>query len=130
VLKIITSDTINLIFKLQLAFCQLQTITLSECCLIKLLLYILFEKYIYILALKMASPGNQHRPTVSIMSALTYPFSKKHETFSVFYFSVRVGVYMCILKPCATELPRAIIRLYIGREAKVNYIDDFLQKNS
>jgi len=28
--------------------------------LIKLLPYILFEKYIYILALEMASPGNQH----------------------------------------------------------------------
>jgi len=34
--------------------------TVSEWCLIKLLLYILFEKYIYILALEMASPGNQH----------------------------------------------------------------------
>ena len=30
----------------------------SKCCLIKLLLYILFEKLIYILALEMASPGN------------------------------------------------------------------------
>jgi len=27
----------------------------------KLLPYILFERYIYILALEMASPGNQHR---------------------------------------------------------------------
>jgi len=32
----------------------------SQCCLIKLLPYILFEKYIYILALEMASPENQH----------------------------------------------------------------------
>ena len=30
------------------------------CCLIKLFLYILFEKYIYILALEMASTGNQN----------------------------------------------------------------------
>jgi len=30
------------------------------CCLIKLLLYILSEKYIYILSSEMASPGNQH----------------------------------------------------------------------
>jgi len=29
-------------------------------CLIKLLQYILFEKYIYILALEIASPGKQH----------------------------------------------------------------------
>jgi len=34
--------------------------TVSECCLIKLLPYILFEKYICILALEMASPGDQH----------------------------------------------------------------------
>ena len=31
-----------------------------ECCLIKLLPWILFEKFIYILALEMASSGNQH----------------------------------------------------------------------
>jgi len=38
-------------------------ITVSECCLIKLLLYILLEKNIdiYILALEMTSPGNRHR---------------------------------------------------------------------
>jgi len=35
-------------------------ITVSECCLIKLLPYVLFEKHIYILALEMASLGNQH----------------------------------------------------------------------
>ena len=34
--------------------------TVSECCLIKLFPYILSEKYIYVLALEMASPGNQH----------------------------------------------------------------------
>jgi len=58
--KIITNNTINLFFfKLQSAFCHFQTITFSECCLIKLLPYILLEKYINILALEMASPGNQ-----------------------------------------------------------------------
>jgi len=46
------------IFELQSELWQFQTITVSECCLIKLLPYILFEKYIYILELKMASPGN------------------------------------------------------------------------
>jgi len=35
-------------------------LTVSECCLIKLLPYILFEKYINIFALKMVSPGNRH----------------------------------------------------------------------
>ena len=35
--------------------------SVSECCLMKLLLsYILFENYIYILAVEMASPGNRH----------------------------------------------------------------------
>ena len=38
-----------------------QTMTVSECCLIKLFPCILFEKYIQIiLALEMASPGNAH----------------------------------------------------------------------
>jgi len=41
-------------------FFQLQTTTVFEFCLIKLLLHILFEKYIYFLALEMANPGNQH----------------------------------------------------------------------
>jgi len=34
--------------------------SLYECCFIALLSYILFEKYTYISALEMASPGNQH----------------------------------------------------------------------
>jgi len=48
-------------FKLKSACWQFQTIKVSECGLIILLPYILFEKYINILALEMASPGNQHR---------------------------------------------------------------------
>ena len=46
-------------------------ITVSECCLIKLLPCILFEKYIYVLALKMASPWNQH--CVSCIGTLSFP---------------------------------------------------------
>jgi len=49
--KIIINNTINLFLKLQSAFCEFHTITVSECCLIKLLPYILFEKNIYTLAL-------------------------------------------------------------------------------
>jgi len=54
--------------KLQSAFWQFQTITVSECYLIKLLPYILFEKYIYIYisALEMAGIGTS---TVLIVSA-------------------------------------------------------------
>jgi len=43
-------------FKLHSAFCYFQTTTVDECCSIKLLPYILFEKHIS----EMASPGNQH----------------------------------------------------------------------
>jgi len=45
--------------------------TISECCLIKLLPYILFEKYIYILVLEMACPGNRHR--ASCIGTLSFP---------------------------------------------------------
>ena len=54
--KITINDTINCFRKLQSAFWKFQTITVFECCLIKLLPCILFEKYNNILALKMASP--------------------------------------------------------------------------
>jgi len=60
VLKIITNDTMNFFLKQQSASRYFQTITVSECCLIKLFSYILFEKSIYILALEMASPRNRH----------------------------------------------------------------------
>jgi len=48
VLKIITNDTMNFFLKQQSASMYFQTITVSECCLIKLFSYILFEKiYLY-----------------------------------------------------------------------------------
>ena len=47
-ITIILNDTINFSLKLQSAFCYFQTMTVSECGLIKLLLYILFEKYIHL----------------------------------------------------------------------------------
>jgi len=57
--------------KLQSAFWLFPAITVAECCLIKLLPYILFEKYINILALEMASPGNWH--CASCISTLSFP---------------------------------------------------------
>ena len=45
--------------------------TVSKFCLIKLLPYILFEKYIYIFALEMANPGNQCCSTC--IGALSFP---------------------------------------------------------
>ena len=54
------------------AFRGLDTgLTVSECCLAKLLPYILFEKYIYILALEIASPENQH--SANCIGTLSYP---------------------------------------------------------
>jgi len=40
--------------------------------------YILFEKYIYILALEMASPGNQH--CANCIGALSFPIAAVHTT--------------------------------------------------
>ena len=49
------------------------TITVSDCCLTKLLPYILFEKniYAYILALEMVSPEKQH--CANCIGALSSP---------------------------------------------------------
>jgi len=69
--KIIINNTTNLFLKLQSAFCYFQTITVSECYLIKLLTYILFKKYIYILALEMASPENQN--CVNCIGTFSFP---------------------------------------------------------
>ena len=46
-------------------------VCVPKCSLIKLLLYILFEKYIYILTLEMANPGNQH--CASCIGTLSFP---------------------------------------------------------
>ena len=47
--------------------------TISDSCLIKLFLYILSEKYIYILALEMASPGNRH--CANCIGRLSFPMA-------------------------------------------------------
>jgi len=65
------NSTINHFFKLLSAFCWFRTIAVSECCLIKLLPCILFENYIYILALEMASPGNRH--CANCIGTLSFP---------------------------------------------------------
>jgi len=45
----------------------------------KLLQYILFEKCIYILALEMASPGNQH--CTNCIGTLLFPIGNMHGRF-------------------------------------------------
>jgi len=68
--KIIINDSRFFFLKLQSAFRLFKTITVSECYLIKLLRHLLFEKYINILALEMASPGNRH--CASCIGALSF----------------------------------------------------------
>ena len=65
--KITVNNTINLFSKkLHSAFCQFQTVTVYDCFLMKFLQRILFEKYIYILASKMATgQGTCTVPAVS-----------------------------------------------------------------
>jgi len=71
--KIIISNTTQQIYflELQSAFWKFQIITVSESCLIKLLQYIFFQKYSYILALEMASPANQH--SANCIGTLSFP---------------------------------------------------------
>ena len=52
--KIIINNTTQLFSKTAISILVIQTITVSECCLIKLLPYILLEKYRNILALEIA----------------------------------------------------------------------------
>ena len=77
--KTIINNTINLFFKLQLAFWQFQTITVSECCLTKLLSVYFIWKYIYILALKMASQGNNMWIVSAHFGSLYTPWAKKQD---------------------------------------------------
>jgi len=54
-------------------FANFKIITVSWCCLTKLLLYIFVQKYIQLLALEMASPGNQH--CANCIGTLSFPIS-------------------------------------------------------
>ena len=85
--KITIIDTIKLFFKLHSAFWLFQTITVFECCLIKLLPYILFEKYIYILALEMASPGNRH--CASCIGTLSFPIASSFTCVDTIRYDTR-----------------------------------------
>jgi len=111
--KIITNNTINLFFKLQSAFCHFQTITFSECYLIKLLLYILLDKYINILALEMASPGNQQCSNcIGALSSVSAQYYCSHRAVLSVEWSYllriaarhRVRVFVCLSASISPEL--------------------------
>ena len=59
------------IFKTAVSIVVISNYNSFKCCLIKLLPYILFEKYIHILAKEMASPGNQH--SADCIGTLSFP---------------------------------------------------------
>jgi len=69
--KIVINDTINQFFKLQSAFCQCQTITVSECCFTKIAsVYFIRKAYLYF------SAGNgQPREPSNCIGALSFPMS-------------------------------------------------------
>ena len=78
--KIIVNDTTNLFFKLQsAAFWYFQTVTVSECCLIKLLPYILFEKYVHLYSSIKKWPA-QGTSTVPVVSAHFRSLLQKYST--------------------------------------------------
>jgi len=102
--KIIVNDTINSFFKLQSAFWQFQTVTVSECCSIKSLPYISSEKYIYILALKMASPGNRH--CANCIGTLSLPVRDTRRHTAVPSFSTTVQRALAVVSPPRRKLSR------------------------
>jgi len=87
-----------------------------ECCLIKLLPYILFEKYISILPLEMASPGNQH--CVNCIGTLSFPIANPNQGDDVRDGSFREG------QATGGRYPRANVwSQHVARESP-NYISD------
>jgi len=68
----------------------------SECCSIKLLPCILFEKHINILALEMASPRNQH--CVSCIGTLSFPIHPERRRSLSYMYRTVGGVYVCWLE--------------------------------
>jgi len=73
--KIIMNNTINLFIKITVTILVTQTITVSECCVIKLQTYVLFEKNIFIfLHWKWPPQGTSTVPIVSThFRSLTWP---------------------------------------------------------
>ena len=58
-----------------------KNITVSECCLIKSLPYILLEKYTYMLSFEVASPGNRHCASCIGTLSFTIATGNMHRNF-------------------------------------------------
>ena len=79
---------------------RLDVLTVSECCLIKLLPYILFEKCINILALEMASPGNRH-----CANCIIGTFSFRLEFYAVVMLLTFILIIISIPSPRQSFIP-------------------------
>jgi len=69
------NNTINIFFETAIGILVISEHNSFRVRFDKMLPYILFEKYIYILALEMASPGNQH--CVNCIGALSFPMASR-----------------------------------------------------
>ena len=97
--KIIINNTINLFLKLQSAFSYCQTITVtSECCLTKLLPYILFEKHISIGNWWSACYGFMCYQTTSCLSFFLEYLPVFNFSYCCYYDTV--GIWQCWLSVC------------------------------
>ena len=85
-------------------------ITVSECCLIKLLPYILFKKCINIFALEMASPGNRH--CASCIGTLSFAL-----TSTFFHLLTPLATRPCVSKTLMLSV-NSDVAIEIGDEAK------------
>ena len=68
---IIVNDTISLFFKTAISILVISNRNSFRVLFDKVLPYLLFEKYIFILALEVASPGNQH--CANCIGTLSFP---------------------------------------------------------
>ena len=79
-------------FKTAASILVIQTIAVCECCLIKLLSFFI-EKYIYTLALEMASPGNRH--CASCIGTLSFPVDEAGVVMFLGCPSICMRTYQC-----------------------------------
>ena len=76
--NVMVNDAIDLFFKLQPAFCEFQTVTVSECCLIKLLPCILYFEKKNILIFCIGN-GQSREPALCQLYRRTFvPYLVKH----------------------------------------------------
>jgi len=79
--KIIANDTIRLFFKTAISILVILNRNSFRVLFDRIASVYLFEKYIYILAQEMASPGNQH--CVNCIGTLSFPIARRQTVAKV-----------------------------------------------